>query len=105
MLYKAPSISFRRGPNRWRDYELPKDILSWYCKSQRYPEPVWMGTDEVLFNGATYTLDQFGKREREEGREGGREEEREGGREGGRKRGRKEGREGGGRKGGRKLES
>ena len=59
-----------------------------------------MGTDEVLFNGATYTLNQFGKREREEGREGGREEEREGGRERGRKRGREEGREGEGEGGG-----
>ena len=43
-----------------------------------------MGTEEVLFNGTTYTLGQFGKRERgrEGGRKRGREREREGGREG-----------------------
>ena len=51
----------RRGPNRWRDYQYPKDILSWYCKAQRIPEPVWVSNEEVLFNGVTYNINQFGK--------------------------------------------
>jgi hypothetical protein len=54
-----PATFSKRGPNRWRDSEFPKDILSWYCKSQRRPEPVWISNTEVMFNGITYTLSQF----------------------------------------------
>ena len=55
----------RRGPNRWRDYEFPKDILNWYCKTQRLPNPVWTSQEEVLFNGKTYNITNIGKDEQE----------------------------------------
>ena len=51
----------RRGVNKWRDYQLPKQILSWYCKTERLPEPVWMSDEEVMFEGQSFTLKQFGE--------------------------------------------
>ena len=52
---------FSNGPNRWRDYEFPKEILNWYSEKQECPIPVWNGSEQVEFNGKTYNLEDFSK--------------------------------------------
>ena len=49
----------RRGSNKWRDCELPKDILSWYCLSQHMLPPKWVSDYEVVVDGVTHTLEQY----------------------------------------------
>ena len=48
--------------NKWRDRELPVQILEDWCKVMKYQPPMWsQDKKKVIFNGTEeYTLDQFG---------------------------------------------
>ena len=47
----------RRGANRWRDYQLPKEILDWYCKAKSLQEQLqWISDEEVMFKRKRFTL-------------------------------------------------
>ena len=52
--------AFRRGPNKWRDCFLPKDILDDWIKAKGLPPAEWDGTTSVTID-KTYKLDDFGK--------------------------------------------
>ena len=51
----------RQGINKWRDSALPKEILAEYCLAMNFEEPKWVTSTEVVVDGTTYTLKQFGK--------------------------------------------
>ena len=52
----------RRGPNKWRDMELPVQLLEDFCRFRHYPAPEWSPDKrQVIIDGNTYTLDQFGE--------------------------------------------
>ncbi len=56
-----PSPPSRRGPNMWRDCELPVQILEIYCTASHLLEPEWSADRKsVAVDGVIYTLDQFG---------------------------------------------
>ena len=48
--------------NKWRDRELPVQILEEWCKVMKYQPPEWShDKKKVIINGIEeYTLDQFG---------------------------------------------
>ena len=52
----------RRGPNKWRDMNLPVHLLDEWVKSKNYPDPEWAPDKKsVNIDGEIYTLAQFGK--------------------------------------------
>ena len=56
--------SIRRGPNKWRDGFLPKDILDDWLKAKKLPSAQWDLESKpisVTIGGKTFDLDQFGK--------------------------------------------
>jgi hypothetical protein len=71
-LLPSPSPSFspplpslpgtcRRGPNKWRDPDLPVQILDDWVKSNNFPPPEWSpDKTKVVIDGEKYTLAQFG---------------------------------------------
>ena len=55
-------IVLRRGVNKWRDRELPVQILEEWCKVMKYDPPEWSPDKRKVIINRTeeYTLDQFG---------------------------------------------
>lgn len=52
----------RRGPNKWRDGQLPVNILNDWIKIRGLPDAEWASDRKsVTIGGDTYTLDDFGK--------------------------------------------
>ena len=58
----------RRGPNKWRDSELPVKLLENWCLSNHCPEPEWGAESEtagqntkLTIKGTEYKLSQFGE--------------------------------------------
>ena len=56
-------IVLRRGINKWRDRELPVQILEEWCKVMKYDPPEWSPDKRKVIINRTeeYTLDQFGE--------------------------------------------
>ena len=58
-LYMYPSL--RRGVNKWRDRELPVQILEQWCEVMEYEPPEWShDKKKVIINGKEEILDKFG---------------------------------------------
>eukprot|EP00731_Ephydatia_muelleri_P020356 Em0013g83a len=57
-LWHSPILL--QGTNKWRDSALPKEILKEYCLTMNVGEPQWVTSTEVVVDGTTYTLKQFG---------------------------------------------
>ena len=52
----------RRGVTKWRDRELPVQILDEWCKLKFIADPVWSPDHtKVVIEGVEYTLAQFGE--------------------------------------------
>ena len=55
-------VYYRRGPNKWRDFLLPCEILENWCREKNFPDPEWSPDHmSVVIDGTQYTLDQFGE--------------------------------------------
>lgn len=65
LLYDVLCVTcfyYRSGPNRWRDYAKPVEILETLCKLREFDPLEWDGTSKVKFHNHTYCLSDFGKR-------------------------------------------
>ncbi|XP_063692173.1 myoferlin-like isoform X7 [Bolinopsis microptera] len=54
-----PKRYYVAGPYKWRDAELPRQILEKWCATQALPPPVWRGNSQVYVNGKTCCLRDY----------------------------------------------
>ena len=55
-------VTYRTGPNKWRDCRKPRTILRDWCVMHNKPLPEYDDeTSSVTVDGETYTLEEFGE--------------------------------------------
>ncbi len=54
-------FALRTGPNKWRDMQLPSEILDSYCENRCLGKPRYNGDTLVRVDHKDYSLDEFGK--------------------------------------------
>ncbi|KAL5474945.1 hypothetical protein EMCRGX_G026978 [Ephydatia muelleri] len=54
-----PESFSKRGPNIWRDNELPTQILDKFCKTHQLSIPQWNGDREVFIDDRIFNLDTY----------------------------------------------
>ena len=54
-----PASFSKRGPNIWRDNELPTQILDKFCKTHQLSFPQWNGDREVCMDERIFNLDTY----------------------------------------------
>ena len=51
---------FSTGHNQWRDSQTPRQILESYCESNSIAKPQYLGNTQLMLDGKTYNLQEFG---------------------------------------------
>jgi hypothetical protein len=55
----VPQSFSKHGLNKWRDVQMPTDILKELCKLKNFPEPNWVGNQAVVIGRRRFALKDF----------------------------------------------